>query len=251
MEHIKEFWNSNAEKYKESNWASWGDILAIQLETECIGKYIKNGDYVLDAGCANGFSALEQLKTHDNINIVGIDYAENMIKVAKEHETSNLKFQLGDIKSIDYPDNTFDVVYTTRVLINLPTWKDQLTGIRECLRVVKPNGLVILSEGFWEPLVKLNALRQICNLPPLVEHDFNRYLKRNRLEEYLKSNNMQYKVEDFSSMYYLGSRLLRELMTDYQNWPGYSNPINSEFCNLSKKFNGGEFGIQMAYVITK
>jgi len=250
MEHIKKFWDSNAETFKNSHWASWGDIYAIKLETDCIAKYIKDGDYVLDAGCANGFSATEQLKKH-NINLVGIDYSEKMIDMAKKNETANASFYLGDIKNIQYPDNIFDVTYTTRVLINLPTWKEQIMGINECIRVTKPAGTIILSEGFWEPLNKLNALRQICGLEPLVEHDFNRYLKKSRLEKFLNENNLSYVKEDFSSMYYIGSRLFRELMTEHEKYEGYSNPINEEFCNLAAKFNGGGFGIQLAYVIKK
>ena len=37
---------------------------------------------------------------------------------------------------------------------------------------------VIFSEAFWEPLTRLNALRALAGLAPLVEHDFNRYIKQ-------------------------------------------------------------------------
>lgn len=250
MEHIKKFWDSNAETFKDSHWASWGDLYAIKLETDCIGKYIKDGDYVLDAGCANGYSIGEQIKNH-NVSIIGIDYSEKMIEFAKQQDFKNATFKVGDIKNIPFPDGTFDVTYTTRVLINIPTWKEQLIAIAECIRVTKPNGIIIFSEGFWEPLNKLNALRTVCGLGPLVEHDFNRYLKQNRLEQYLNDNSLLFEVEDFSSMYYLGSRVLRELMTDHTSLNGYLNPINEEFYRLAKTYTGGGFGIQTAYVIKK
>ena len=76
-------------------------------------------------------------------------------------------------RSLAFADSSFDVVYTTRVLINLPAWDQQVTGIMECLRVARPGGKVILSEAFWEPLVLINAMRALVRLPSLVEHDFN------------------------------------------------------------------------------
>ena len=126
-----------------------------------------------------------------------------------------------------------------------------MTGIRECLRVARPGGTVILSEAFWEPLQLLNALRALKQLPPLVEHDFNRYLKKAKLESWLRDAGLEFSVEEFSSIYYLGSRFLRELVTDPGAYPGYSNPINEIFYNIERDYSGGGFGIQQAYVIRK
>src|ERR1019366_3714169 len=114
--------------------------------------------------------------------ITGVDFASNMVETAQRTKQKKglgdeVSFSKGDVKSLHFPDNTFDVAYTTRVLINLPTWELQKQGIAECIRVVKPNGTIVLSEGFWEPLMLLNAMRALKALAPLVEHDFNRYLK--------------------------------------------------------------------------
>ncbi|MFZ4702674.1 MAG: class I SAM-dependent methyltransferase [Candidatus Methylumidiphilus sp.] len=146
-----------------------------------MGKHIKAGDRVLDVGCANGYATFRQVESHKLASIVGVDFAANM--VASAHKTKQTKdwgcdvsFSEGDVRSLQFADNTFDVAYTTRVLINLPTWEQQMQGIAECIRVVKPGGTIVFSEGFWEPLMLLNAMRMLKNLPPLVEHDFNRYI---------------------------------------------------------------------------
>ena len=89
----------------------------------------------------------------------------------------NFEFSQGDIRKIDFEDEKFDVVYTTRVLINLPTWEEQKLGIEECFRVAKKGGTII-CEAFYEPLVAINSIRRITNLPELYEHDFNRYIKK-------------------------------------------------------------------------
>lgn len=259
---IKEFWDNQAKTFGTSSDASWRDNFALQLEIDTISKYIKQGNTVLDAGCANGYSAYQQLK-NKNIKIVGTDFSEFMIQEANKANEYNkkcddIKFQVADIKQLPFDTNTFDVTYTTRVLINLPNWGDQVKGIEECIRVTKKGGIIIISEAFYEPLMLLNSLRQLKNLKPLVEHDFNRYIKKYKLEHHLQkmgfidgNDEYMYECIDFSSVYYLGSRFLRELITNVDEYPGYSNPINKVFYELEKQFSGGGFGIQQAYIIRK
>lgn len=173
-------------------------------------------------------------------------------KSREDHDQkSKITFERGDIRHLRFDDNVFDFTYTTRTLINLSTWEEQKQGIAECLRVTKPGGKVVLSEGFWEPLMLLNALRALKQLSPLVEHDFNRYLKLQRVHEYLDCLGLRHHVDDFSSIYYLGSRFLRELVTDTSAYPGFSNPLNRIFFDIERNYSGGGFGIQQAIVIRK
>jgi len=253
---IREYWENQAKKHKGSHEASWGDNFMIDLEIETIGRHIADGDSVLDVGCGNGFSTFRQLAAHRVKSIIGVDYAAQMISQAKATKAERnlddrVSFEQGDVRSLRFGDDTFDVVYTTRVIINLPTWEEQQGAIDECLRVVRPGGRIIFSEAFWEPLALLNAVRALGRLAPLIEHDFNRYLKKQKLEEYLGTKGLSFEVEEFSSVYYLGSRFLRELVTDISKYPGFTNPINEIFFNLEKRFSGGGFGIQQAYIVRK
>jgi ubiquinone/menaquinone biosynthesis C-methylase UbiE len=253
---IHKFWEDQAAKHGVSHAASWGDNWAIALEIDTVARHLKDGDTVLDVGCANGYSAFEQLGRHRLKKLVGVDFSAQMIAAARQAHAergagAHVEFREGDIRGLDFPDASFDVVYTTRVLINLPNWEQQLAGIRECLRVTRPGGTVILSEAFWEPLQLLNAMRQLVRLPLLVEHDFNRYLKKPRLEEWLRAQGLRFEVDEFSSVYYLGSRLLRELVTDPSAYPGYSNPVNRIFYEIERDYSGGGFGIQQAYIVRR
>ena len=255
-DHIKDYWESQGLIHGDSHWASWGDNWMIDLEIDTIGKQIKDGDRVLDIGCANGYATFRQAESHNLAAISGVDFAANMVAAAQKTKQQmgwgdDVSFYEGDIRSLQFPENTFDVAYTTRVLINLPTWEQQMQGIAECIRVVKPNGVIVLSEGFWEPLMLLNAMRSLKNLPPLVEHDFNRYLKLSALEAHLKQLGLNYRIEDFSSIYYLGSRFLRDLVTDPGAYAGFTNPINKLFYEIEKDFSGGGMGVQQAVIITK
>jgi len=253
---IHSFWEGQAAKHGTSHVASWGDNWAIALEIDTIAKHLKEGDRVLDVGCANGYSAFAQLERHKLKQLVGVDFSAQMIAAAREAKAARkhgdeVVFDEGDVRKLAFADGAFDAVYTSRVLINLPNWEQQLIGIRECLRVARRGGRVILSEAFWEPLQLLNAMRALKQLPPLVEHDFNRYLKKPRLEDLLRGEGLKFEVEEFSSVYYLGSRFLRELVTDPSAYPGYSNPINRIFYEIERDYSGGGFGIQQAYVIHK
>lgn len=253
---IRDFWNDQGEKHGDSHWASWGDNWMVDLEIDFISSYLKDNDRVLDAGCANGYSTFRQYEKNNSLKLTGVDYADSMIKHAlaakeKKYPGAPIEFSEGDVLDLKFKDNTFDVAYTTRVIINLPNWEEQKKGIKELLRVVKPGGKVILSEAFWEPLLLLNSLRALKSLPPLEMHDFNRYLHLTKLENFLNEEKIKFTRDDFSSIYYLGSRFLRELVTDKDKYEGFSNPINKIFYEIEKEFSGGGFGIQQGYVLEK
>lgn len=253
---IREYWENQAQLHGASHAASWGDSHAISLEIDTIAKHIKDGDSVLDVGCANGYSALRQMWRNQVKRLVGVDFSPAMIATACEEKGnqgfgSSVEFRIGDARALEFKGESFDVVYTTRTLINLPSWDEQKQAIGEALRVCKRGGTVILCEAFWEPLCALNALRAVAKLPPLVEHDFNRYLKKSKLESLLRAQSLEFFCEEFSGVYYIGSRFLRELATDVNAWPGYTNPINELFRVMEREYSADGFGIQQAYVVSK
>jgi ubiquinone/menaquinone biosynthesis C-methylase UbiE len=258
MEFIKAYWEQQGSAHQSSHLASWGDRYATELEIETISRFIKEGDRVLDIGCANGFSTFRQHEINRAARYTGVDYANSMIEHAqrslseKRLPPDEIRFEVASILALPFSDGAFDVAYTTRVLINLPTWEDQQKAILESLRVVRPSGTLVISEGFWEPLCLLNSLRLLFRLEPLVEHDFNRYLKKAKLEAWLRELNVAFEVEEFSSLYYLGSRVLRELIQKEERpWGDYSNPVNKLFYDIELEYSGGGMGVQQAYVIRR
>jgi hypothetical protein len=61
-----------------------------------------------------------------------------------------------------------------------------------------------------------------------------------------------FEVEEFSSLYYLGSRVLRELIQKEERpWGDYSNPVNKLFYDIELEYSGGGMGVQQAYVIRR
>ena len=64
-----------------------------------------------------------------------------------------------DAASLPFQDESFDLVYTSRSLINVQERAMQDAAIRDLLRVVKPTGTVMLSENFEEAVKRLNQCK--------------------------------------------------------------------------------------------
>ena len=60
---------------------------------------------------------------------------------------------------------------------------------------------------------------------------------------------IKFKCIDFSSVYYLGTRVLNEVVIDKEKYPPYTSPLNPVFYDLERKYSGGGIGLQQLYVI--
>jgi len=102
----------------EVNGRLWGsaasDWAAIQEQT-CRPVYeavfdlvdLKPGAQYLDAGCGAGLAA--QLAAAKGAQISGLDAAETMLAIARTR-VPNGDFHLGELESLPFPDDTFDLV---------------------------------------------------------------------------------------------------------------------------------------------
>ena len=83
--------------------------------------------------------------------MIGSDYLEEPLKAAERllaataaPELSHaVKFQVADVYTLPFPDNSFDLVHAHQVLEHLG---DPVAGLREMRRVAKPNGIVACRE---------------------------------------------------------------------------------------------------------
>lgn len=167
LEEIRHFWTSQAVCEGLSHAASWKDRPVIELEIEEIGRHLLDGQRVIDIGCANGFSTVQHAMRRQ-ISIKGVDYVPEMVRSATERLakispqlTGSVEFAVGDVTNLcNEDDNSYDVAIVTRVIINLGDASIQARGLAECARVVRPGGLLLLSEATVEGWEQLNAFRQ-------------------------------------------------------------------------------------------
>tara|TARA_B100000212_G_C27384591_1_gene538656 strand:+ start:3668 stop:4456 length:789 start_codon:yes stop_codon:yes gene_type:complete len=262
MDHILDFWNNQADTHKTSHSASWGDLFMVEIERDFIAKQLKNTspNNVLDCGTSNGHSLIDLAKEFPNIQFAGFDFSESMVGMFKSSLNKEPVINIStpfkaDIRDLSSLNSNFDFIFTTRVLINLPTWEEQKEGLNQMLNRLSKGGKLIIMEGFWEPLCNLNSLRLSANLQPLREHDFNRYLKKEMLEIFLSDSKLDFVNVDFSSTYYLLTRFVRETIGADKFDQAYTSSFNLNAKKLHNDYfdyaRKNEFGIQQAYIITK
>lgn len=108
-----------------------------------------------------------------------------------------------------------------------------------------------MSEAFSGSLKKLNALRALAGMLPLTSHDFNLYLREEKLEKFIKPYFNIVAIKKFSSIYYAASRFLRYLTMKPGEKDSYDNEINNLFSKYTESENSGDFGLQKLYVLKK
>src|SRR5258707_7513406 len=162
LEQIRTFWTEQARAHGQAAAASWSDFRVMDMEVREIVKRLSDGDRVLDIGCANGFSTL-QFASQRHINVRGLDYIPEMIEQARlrlrgvgDGLRGRVEYAQGDITALREPSTTYDKVITIRVLINLRSWDRQLLALRECARVLKNGGTLLVSEATVQGWKRLN-----------------------------------------------------------------------------------------------
>jgi ubiquinone/menaquinone biosynthesis C-methylase UbiE len=108
--------------------------------------YLKHRNEVLDIGCGPGTITLDAAEIVKPGNIIGIDPMKDRIKMAtllaNQRALANAVFEVGDTYALQFPDDTFDIVYNHTVLHSLI---DPVKALREQRRVTKSGGWVIAS----------------------------------------------------------------------------------------------------------
>lgn len=250
---IESFWGERAKKYGVGPEASWGDLL-MEKEVPTLLNYIKDGDYVLDLGCANGYSSIKLIK-EKRIKLVGIDYSEEMViqankakKILNKNLKRRIKFMRGDVLDLRFPDETFDKVSMTRCLCNLTTWEHQEKALQQAGRVLKPSGVLLVSEPTIQGLRKLNKIGRTFGLKPLSAPWHNLYLDERKLIKLVKPY-FELEINHFSSTYYLFSRILyRWLLRDQSKKLKRNSIFNKIGVGLPPL---GDWGVQRLYILTK
>jgi ubiquinone/menaquinone biosynthesis C-methylase UbiE len=190
---------------------------------------------VLDAGCGNGVAAIELARRFE-VDITAIDYAAEMVGAASqtaamEPLVGTIQFREGDVTHLsdlarDLPRD-FDLIYTERVIINLPDWETQKKAIAELTGLLRVGGVYAMLENSQDGLDKINALREQVGLQPVVAPWHNRYLKDSELQALSIPGVTLERVIFHSSTYYFLSRVVNAWLAAREGKePDYDSPVN-------------------------
>lgn len=116
---------------------------------------VEEGTKSLDLCTGTGDWAISlAAETGPTGEVIGLDFSENMLKVAKEKlgklDFDHLSFIHGNAMDLPFEDNTFDYVTIGFGLRNVPDYE---TVLREMRRVVKPGGKVVCLETSQPTLI--------------------------------------------------------------------------------------------------
>jgi ubiquinone/menaquinone biosynthesis C-methylase UbiE len=119
-----------------------------------------HGRRILDVGTGTGRAAL--LFARGGAKVTAVDASESMLAFAQRRaadEGADIRFLVGDAQSLDFPDRSFDVVVSLRLVMHAPRWR---ACVAELCRVA--DRLVILDYPSRRSVALFHSLaRRIFN----------------------------------------------------------------------------------------
>ena len=146
------------------------DLLKTRLSRNNFDFSYVDGKRALDAGCGGGRYTVA-LKKIGFKEVVGVDISEIGINDARKRIEKNkiegVSFVVGSVLGLPFKDNDFDFVFSNGVLHHTSSISD---GIKEMVRVLKPNGigwlyLINVPGGIYWDMV--DALRFLMKDVPI------------------------------------------------------------------------------------
>ncbi|ARV58136.1 hypothetical protein BZZ01_05340 [Nostocales cyanobacterium HT-58-2] len=133
-------------------------------------------ELVLDVGCGRGLMLVEAAKCLTSGKAIGIDLwyqhdqannssAAALSNAATEGVTERVEVKTADMRQLPFPENYFDVVISSWAVHNLDAETDRKKALDEIIRVLKPNGMVILADIVYQlEYAKYFELRGMTNI---------------------------------------------------------------------------------------
>ena len=229
-ERLKEIYERIALSGDERTTAS--DFHLRDLEIDFALQTIGDGDCVLDVGCGPGV-ALCAYAGARRVTAHGIDYAENMVEFARRRTTEvapalKIEFKHASVLELPYADGAFDVVTSSRCLMALLDWELQQRALIEIHRVLRPGGQLVLMEGSFDGLERLNFFRRKFDLPEIDPAGRDRLLTlkfhEKELTDFCDAYFELQRIQRFG-MYYFLTRIVQPLLVAPEA-PRYDHRLN-------------------------
>jgi ubiquinone/menaquinone biosynthesis C-methylase UbiE len=129
--------------------------------------------------------------------------------------SGRVHFKEASVTSLPYEAATFDVVTSHRCLMALLAWELQKQALKELHRVLKPGGVLVLMEGTFEGLERLNRMREAFKLEPIAPDGRERLITLKFHEaELLEFCRPYFRTESIKRfcMYYFLTRIVQPLL---------------------------------------
>ena len=181
----------------ELNIKRFGDSKEFKETLKIIKTYAPNSKTILDIGCGNGISCINfALKKYD-VSAVEPDKSSTVgtgaIKILKEiFKLENLNIYEAFAENINFENNSFDIVYVRQAMHHA---NELNKFIKECVRVLKPQGLLLTVRD-----------HVIFN-----EKDKNWFLESHQLHKYYGGENAYSSSEYKNAIESAGAYVVKEI----------------------------------------
>uniref|UniRef100_A0AAU3GMB2 Methyltransferase domain-containing protein n=1 Tax=Streptomyces sp. NBC_01401 TaxID=2903854 RepID=A0AAU3GMB2_9ACTN len=109
---------------------------------------LRPGQAVLDVGCGPGTITADLAALVAPGRVTAVDSSSGILeraaRNAAERGVDNVEFATADVHSLDFPDDSFDVVHAHQVLQHV---SDPVQALREMRRVCRPGGVVAARDS--------------------------------------------------------------------------------------------------------
>jgi ubiquinone/menaquinone biosynthesis C-methylase UbiE len=145
---LDEGWRYDLAEWFHDTFSFRGKWRQLRQRTATLAQ-LQPGEQVLDVGCGTGTLAIEVARRVGTTGrVAGVDPGTQQIAracaKAARHNVP-VEFQIGVIEQLPFPDQTFDVVFSTLMMHHLPApLKRQ--GLAEIARVLKPGGRLVMAD---------------------------------------------------------------------------------------------------------
>ncbi len=215
FDDIKAYWDRRAADNVEGAKATTDDVYMKEIEyqrlREVLLTYRSAVADVADIGCGDGVTTLKLCRAFPEIRFTGYDYSANMIRNAKINHTNsgvtNARFVDFDIVNNQVGDK-YDLIYTTRCLINLPSEEMQFAALEKISGMLRNGGIYVMIENFIDGQEEFNSLRSLFGLPEIPVRDHNLYFRQENLMSFAKNIFEVASISNISSLYYVVSRII-------------------------------------------
>lgn len=146
-----------------------GEISRIKKNNPSIKK-------VLDLGCGNAHLLSVLQETFPELSFYGLEFTPELLEIALNRSLPSVIIKQGDAREADSFTETFDIIITERVIINILTWEGQEKALRNISHWLNPNGHYLMVESFRESWEELNKGRKEMSLEEIPVSYQNRYL---------------------------------------------------------------------------
>jgi SAM-dependent methyltransferase len=149
LDHQLEYWNRMGP----------GKSFGHPVNFERISQWLSLDSRIVDVGCGYG-RALGLLSDRGYQNLVGCDFAPAMLAMARERFPAISFAEITSPPSLPLADRSVDAILLFAVLTCVPTDEGQRAMIQEADRVLRPGGLLYISD-LWLQTDERNIERYV------------------------------------------------------------------------------------------